>query len=111
MRCLSGWFMRRSGGRECVEDVGWLVAEVAVRGGDVGAAAESDDVDRGVAESGHVLWSVAGSGAGVVFPLGYIADAVEPVLDRPVRPDPGGQQPWVGVAVIQGGQRVDRLHR
>src|SRR3712207_496370 len=42
-----------SGGGKRVEDVGGSVAEVTVGGGDVGAAAEPDDVDRGVAQGGH----------------------------------------------------------
>src|SRR3954463_5749055 len=54
---------------------------------------------------------VAGPYAGVVLTLGDVADPVQAVLDRPVRADPAGQQPWVGVAVAHGGDRVHRLHR
>jgi hypothetical protein len=45
----------RSGCGEGVEDVGGAVAEGAVSGGDVGAAAESDDVDPGVTQGGNDL--------------------------------------------------------
>jgi hypothetical protein len=43
-----GWSALRSGFAEGVEDVGGAVAEGAVGGGDVGAAAEPDDIDGGV---------------------------------------------------------------
>src|SRR3954467_13659464 len=110
--CWSGYSSsRRSGCGEGVEDVGGSVAEVAVGGGDVGLAAESDDVDGGVAQGGHDLGAVAGVDAGVVLTLGDVADPVEAVLDRPVGAEPAGQQPWVGVAVAQGGYRVDGFHR
>src|SRR3954471_7645809 len=46
-----------------------------------------------------------------VLTLGDIAHPVQAVLDRPVRPDPCRQKPRVGVAVAQGGDRVDGLHR
>src|SRR3954469_7551454 len=48
--------MVRSGRAECVEDVDGPVTEVAVGGGDVGAAAEPDDDDRSVVQGGHDLW-------------------------------------------------------
>src|SRR3954449_4527959 len=100
-----------SGCGEGVEDVGGSVAEGAVGGGDVGLAAEPDDVDGGVAQGGHDLGAVAGAHAGVVLTLGDVADPVEAVLDRPVGADPAGQQPWVGIAVAQRGDRVDGFHR
>src|SRR3954447_4172286 len=43
----------RSGCGEGIEDVGGSVAEASMGGGDVGAAAEPDDVDGGVAQGGH----------------------------------------------------------
>src|SRR3954465_1293518 len=55
----------RSGCGECVEDVGWGVAEVAGGRGGAGAAAEPDDVDRGVTGGGHDLRAVARADAGV----------------------------------------------
>src|SRR3954453_7678207 len=93
---------RRSGCGEGVEDVGGSVAEVAVGGGGVGAAAGADGVYGVIAQGGHDLGSVAGVHAAVVLTLGDVADPVEAVLDRPVGADPAGQQPWVGVAVAQG---------
>ena len=101
MGWLTCWFAERSGGGEGVEDVGGPVAEVAVGGGDVGAAAEPDDGDRGVPQGGHDLGSVAGPHAGVVLTLGDVADPVQRVLDRLVGADPAGQQPRVGVPVVQ----------
>src|SRR3954468_4444801 len=97
----------RSGCGEGIEDVGGSVAEASMGGGDVGAAAEPDDVDGGVAEGGHVLGAVTGAHTGVVLTLGHVADLVKAVLYRPVRADPGGEQPRVGVAVAQGADRVD----
>src|SRR3954447_11639037 len=66
---------------------------------------------RKAAMSRHDLRAVAGAHAGVVLTLGDVADPVQAVLDRPVRTDPGGEQPWLGVAVVEGGDRVDGLHR
>lgn len=43
--------------------------------------------------------------------LGDVADVVNPVLDAPVTLDPGGEQPGVGLAVGQRGDRVDDLDR
>src|SRR3954464_12876911 len=100
---------RRSGCGEGVEDVGGSVAEVAVGGGDVGLAAESDHVDGGVAQGGHDLGAVAGVHAGVVLAEGDIADPVQGVLDLPLDAQPGGEQEGVGVAVPKGGERVDGL--
>src|SRR3954471_4790111 len=88
MRWLGCTSSRWSGGGEGVEDVGGSVAEVAVGGGDVGAATKPDDVDRGVAQRGHDLRSVAGAHAGVILTVGDIADPVQRVLDHPVRADP-----------------------
>src|SRR3954453_10380425 len=105
------WSVRRSCGGEGVEDVGWSVAEAAVGAGDVGAAPEPNDVDRGVAQRGHDLWAVADAHAGVVLTLGDVANPVQAVLDRPVRADPAGEQPRIGIAVTQGSDRVDGLHR
>src|SRR4051794_19426339 len=95
------WSVLRSGGGERVEDVCGSVAEVTVGGGDVGAA-ESDDVDGGVAQGGHDLGSGAGAHAGMVLTLGDIADPVQAVLNRPVRADPVDQQQRIGIAVAQG---------
>jgi hypothetical protein len=87
------------------------IAEIMVCGGDVGAAAESDDVDRRVAQGGHDVRALAGAHAGAVLTLGDITGLVQAVLDRPVRADPVGQQPRIGVAVAQGGDGVHRLHQ
>src|SRR3712207_3330246 len=103
MPCLVCRPALRSGSSQGVEDVGGLVAEATVGGGDVGAAPQPDDVDRGVPQSSHDLRSVAGSDAGVVLTLGDVAPPVQAVLDRPVGADPAGQQPGIGVAVLQGG--------
>src|SRR3712207_8126505 len=111
MRRSACWFVLRSDGGERGDDVGGVVAEGAVGGGDVGAATQPDDVDGGVAQGGHDLRTGAGAHAGVVFTLGHVADPVQAVLDRPVGTDPGGQQPRIGVVVAQRGDRVDRLYR
>ncbi len=57
--------------------------------GDIGGAAESDEVDGEVADAGHDLGSVAGSGLGVVFAVGDVADPVQACLDGPVPAEPG----------------------
>jgi len=57
--------------------------------GDVGGAAESDEVDGEVADAGHDLGSVAGSGLGVVFAVGDITDPMQACLDGPVPAEPG----------------------
>jgi hypothetical protein len=54
---------------------------------------------------------VAGPDGGMVLTFGDVADPVQRVLDRPVRADPAGQQLRVGGPVVQGGERVDGLHR
>src|SRR3954447_26192122 len=48
---------------------------------------------------------------GGVFTLSHVADVVDAVLDRPVALQPVGEQSRVGGAVVQGGDRVDDLHR
>src|SRR3954451_4540933 len=66
---------RRSGCGERSEDVGGLVAEESVGGGNVGVPAETDDVDRGVTQGGHDLWPGAGAHAGVVLTEGWAGPA------------------------------------
>src|SRR3954451_6842952 len=89
----------------------WSPAVVALGGSDVGVPGESADVDRGVAQGGHDLWSRAGADAGVVLTESDVADPVEGVLDLPVATQPDREQDRVGVPVAQRGERVDRLGR
>src|SRR5664279_4203539 len=57
--------------------------------GDVGGAAESEQVDGEVADAGHDLGSAAGSGLRVIFAEGDIADPMQACLDGPVPSKPG----------------------
>jgi hypothetical protein len=62
---------------------------VAVGGGDVRPAAELQDADGEVAQSGHDCGSVADADLGGLLAVGDITDVVQR-LDLPVAADPGG---------------------
>src|SRR5882672_11476715 len=75
-------------------------------GGDVGGAGEAEQADRGVAEGGHHLGSVAGTDLGAVFVVDDVADPVGAVLDSPVALDPGA--PGRAVSALSFPERLAR---
>ena len=80
---------------------------VAVGGGDVGVAVQSQQADGQVAERRHDAGRVPGSDQRFVFLIGHVTDPVELVLYLPVATDPGGQGSRAGIGVA--GDEVDDL--
>lgn len=72
---------------------------VAVGGGNVGPAAEFQDADGEVAQSGHDRGPMAGADLGGVLAVGDITDVVQR-FDLPVPADPGGE--FFGLGLVRG---------
>jgi hypothetical protein len=82
---------------------------VTVGFGDVVEPGRVEQADRDVAQGGHDLGRVAGADLGAVLVVGHVAHVVQPVLDIPVLPHPGGESQRVGGAGLGGGDEVDDL--
>ena len=83
---------------------------VSEEGGDAGGGAveDADEVDGEVAEGGHDLGSVAGSGEVVVLVEHDVTDPVEG-LDAPVSLDPGGDLAGGGSCHGYGADEVEHF--
>src|SRR3954447_22965861 len=99
----------RSGGVDRVGGGATGPGVAALGGGDVGLAAEPGEVEVGVAQRGQQLRLGAGVDPRAVLTVSHIPDVVVAIFDSPMILQRAGQQGGVGLAVIQGGDRVDDL--
>jgi hypothetical protein len=70
---------------------------------------EAEQADRGVAQGGHDLWSVAGAELVTILVEHHVTHPVKGVLDGPVALDPGGDRGRWGGDHVQRADHVDYL--
>ena len=61
-----------------------MVAEIAEGGGDFLVATQTQEVDRGVAKGGQILWGMLGFHAAVVLAKRHVANPMQTIFDAPV---------------------------